>query len=121
MNARAESDVLVRPAGDIELVRVFEHVGVAIGRGNEPADTVVLFQQLAPHLDILRGDSLDRFHWRIVAQTLLGRQFGCPGRVLFFSSAHCSGCWMKASVPLHKRLMVVSWPAINRSEVLTST
>src|SRR6516164_6146987 len=83
MNARAESDVLVRPAGDVERVWVLEHVGVTIGRGNEPADTVVLFQHLAPHLDILRGDSLDRFHWRIVAQAFLGGQFGRPGRVLF--------------------------------------
>ena len=35
------------------------------------------------HLDILRGDPLDRFDRRIVAQAFLGRQLGGAGRVLF--------------------------------------
>src|SRR5215469_6687115 len=60
MNTRAKSDVLVRPALDVEGVRLLEHAGIAISGGNEPADAIVFFQDFAAHLDILRRNPLDR-------------------------------------------------------------
>ena len=37
------------------------------------------------------------------------------------SNAHCWGWRMRARVPLHRRLMVVSWPASSSKDVFTST
>src|SRR5207237_10281014 len=49
----AEGHVRVRLPGNVELVGVGEHLGIAIGGRYEPADAIVLAPHLVPHLDIL--------------------------------------------------------------------
>src|SRR5438132_14425144 len=71
MHARPKSHMRVGIAGDVKRVSLREHLGVPICRGNKPPNTVILVQDFAAHLDILRGDALDGFHWGIVPQALL--------------------------------------------------
>ena len=72
----------VGPAGHIHHIGAGELVGVAVGRGNEPADAVILVDELAAHLHILAGDALDGLHRRVVAQRLFRHPHHHPGRVL---------------------------------------
>src|SRR5260370_23620247 len=83
VNPISESHVRVRLSGNVEPVGIGEHLGIAIGGGDEPADAIVLAHHLVAHLDIPRGDPLDRLDRRVIAQALLGRPFGPGGRILF--------------------------------------
>ena len=71
MNAGAEGDVWVGPARDVHFVGSIELVGVAVGRGNEPAEAVVLLDELASHLHVLGRQALDGLNGRVVAQGFL--------------------------------------------------
>ena len=59
-----------------------KHFGIPVGGGNKPPQAVVLAQDLAPQLHILRRNALDRFDGRIITQALLRRLLGPAGRVL---------------------------------------
>src|SRR6266705_5839384 len=72
----------VRVAGDVKRLRVCKHFRIAVGGGNEPPEAVVLTQDFAPQLDILRRNTLDRFDRWIIAQALLCGPLGPAGRVL---------------------------------------
>src|SRR3984893_11662972 len=50
VNPISEGHVGVRLPGDVELFGVGEHIGIAIGGGDEPADAIVLAHNLVPHL-----------------------------------------------------------------------
>jgi hypothetical protein len=76
VHAISEGHVGVRLPRDVELVGVGEHVGIPIGRGDEPADAIVLAHHLVAHLEILGGEPLDRLDRRVIAQALLGRPLG---------------------------------------------
>src|SRR5437899_63784 len=72
----------VRVPGAIKSLRVCKHFRIAVGGGNEPPEAVVLAQDFAPQLDLLRRNALDRFDRWIIAQALLGGPLGPAGRVL---------------------------------------
>ena len=58
MHALAERYMRVRIAGDVEPVRIGEHLGIAVGGGDRPTDPVLLPDQLASHLNVLSRDPL---------------------------------------------------------------
>jgi len=73
VRAKAKGDVPVRVSGDVEGIRCVKHVGIAVGSGDETPEAVTLPNLFAAELDRLDGDTLDRFLWRIIAQTFVDR------------------------------------------------
>ena len=71
VDASAEGHVGIGPAGNVEVVGVLELAGVPVGRGDEPADTLVLLDHPFPQFHVLGGDAGDGLDGGVVAQALL--------------------------------------------------
>ena len=55
VDAGAESDMGIGPAGDVHRVRVVELLGVAVGRWDDPPDPVILLDGLAADEEIYQA------------------------------------------------------------------
>ena len=121
VRARSKGDMLVRMPADVE------RVGLANAAGSRFADEMnqrtrsFLRSTLSAHLDVLRRDALNRHR-------PASRSAGTPRSPAWRARRGPASAVpiardaaMNASVPLHSRLMVVSWPASSSSDVLTST
>ena len=73
MDAGAEREVLVLLSPQVELVRILEDHGVAIGRADRREHDVAAPELFAAHLDRLPGDATGPLNGRIVTQQLFDR------------------------------------------------
>src|SRR5262249_42508084 len=83
MHARPKGHMRVGITGDVKRVYLRKYFGISIRRGNEPPDAVVLVQDFATHLYVLRGNTLNGFDRGIVPQALLRGLLGPSCRVIF--------------------------------------
>ena len=82
MDSRPKSHMWVRVPSDVKGLRMRKHLGIPVSGGNKPPQAVILAQDFAPQLHILRCNALDRFDRWIIAQALLRRPLSPAGRVL---------------------------------------
>ncbi len=72
MDAAAESQVWVRVPGDVERVRLGEHLGVARRGPEQGGHLPALGDPVSGDLDVGGGGALEQLQWRVVPDQLLG-------------------------------------------------
>ena len=110
VNAGAERDVAVRPAAQIDMLRVLVCGGVDVGGHQHRHHQIAALQRHAAQLHVVAHEArLGELHRRDEAQEFLDREVGAAP-VLFQPVAQ-SGCFSSSNTEPLIRCVVVSCPA----------
>mgnify|MGYP003693908325 CR=1 FL=1 len=121
MDPRAEGDVAVRRAADVEAVGLGELLGIAVGRRRCRASPASAARMTTPPISAGAGrDPVAELVRALEAQELLDRRAG-PARVWRAIAPSRRASRAGTARPLPIRLVVVSWPALSRKMQLCSS